>query len=137
MKNVFLTPGTDERRLQFEGWRINSAFRISLLSGCSYSSTSLAEAAKVADVDFEKLKRFMDGQDGTLGYTEMEHLIKAVTPAIQRIMVVTEIENLDCNGPGPDDIPDDLKQHDKRYLDWAWEEYNKRGMEPDEKLSRK
>ncbi len=72
----------------------------------------------------------MDGQDGTLDYTEMERLIKGVNPAISRITIVTEIDNLDCNGPGDDVIPEDLQQHYRRHLDAAWEEYSKRGTVP-------
>ncbi len=52
MKNIFRAPGADERSIQFDGWQINSAFRISLLGSCAYNGVSLAKVAKRADVDF-------------------------------------------------------------------------------------
>lgn len=129
MKSKFRVPGRDERVMQFTGWRINSEFRSSLLDGCSFHNVSLAKAAKRAEVDFERLNRFMKGEDGLLEYIEMQRLIKAVSPHISFITISVGLENLACNEPEPDEMSEAMRAEYQRNLEWSWQQYSKRGLE--------
>jgi hypothetical protein len=128
MKSRFRVPEHDERVLYFDGYRINASFRVSLLDACGVNDISLAKVAKLAEVDFDKLKRFMDGEDGLLEYIEMELLIKAASPGISFIMISVGTENLACNAPEPDKLPEGLDTEYQRRIAWSWDWYNKRGM---------
>ena len=127
MKSIFRKPGDNERLMRFDGWRINSQLRVSLLEACGFHNMSLAKVAEKAEVDFNVLKRFTDGEDGLLGYAEMKHLLR-VPGVIDDIQIVIGIENLDCNTPGPD--CERTREEQNAYLhglSFAWELYNKRG----------
>jgi hypothetical protein len=132
MKSKFRVPDHDERVLYFDGYRINSSFRVSLLDACGVNDLSLAKVAKRAEVDFDRLRRFMKGEDGLLEYVEMERLIKAASPTISLILIAVGTENLACNAPGPDELPEYLSTAYQSRIDWSWEQYNKRGMEEDD-----
>jgi hypothetical protein len=118
--------------MHFDGYRINSSFRVSLLDACGVNDVSLAKVAKLAKVNFDRLKRFMKGEDGLLEYVEMERLIKAASPGISLMTISVGTENLACNSPGPDELPEYLSTAYQSRLDWSWQQYNKRGMDDNE-----
>jgi hypothetical protein len=105
------SPSNNEKSLILQGWSINSQFRCSLLSGCSFREISLNELATRAEVNPDKVNRFVfHMEDGILTFNEMTRLAKVTGLDSIRIEVWPE----DLHSPSPP--PDQLDKEDLRPI---------------------
>jgi len=122
-KHFFERPKDSLTYLGFDGWRLNSQFRISLLNMCAFNKVTLEAAAISADVDPELLDKFMAGADGQLEYHQMTALVRVF--GIEDILLTVTPRYLDRPGVGDDDLTAKDRASIKAGTERYWSDYRK------------